>query len=218
MARSFASETVRELFLVAISMAVAAVPEGLPAMVTIALALGSQRMLKRESLIRKLPAVETLGSVTTICSDKTGTLTENRMTVTVLDVAGERDDIDTLMEEGRPLAEAALRPEEDAPVRSLSLLLRVATLANDSQYRREDDGEVRLIGDPTETAIIAAASKFDIDKGDMEQRRPRVAEIPFTSERKRMTTIHEIKQDGHVSDAPVGAMPTTLRAARAQST
>ena len=200
----FASETVRELFLVAISMAVAAVPEGLPAMVTIALALGSQRMLKRESLIRKLPAVETLGSVTTICSDKTGTLTENRMTVTVLDVAGERDDIDTLMEEGKPLAEAALRPEEDAPVRSLSLLLRVATLANDSQYRREDDGEVRLIGDPTETAIIAAASKFDIDKGDMEQRRPRVAEIPFTSERKRMTTIHEIQQDGHVSDAPWG--------------
>ncbi len=200
----FASETVRELFLVAISMAVAAVPEGLPAMVTIALALGSQRMLKRESLIRKLPAVETLGSVTTICSDKTGTLTENRMTVTVLDVAGERDDIDTLMEEGKPLAEAVLRPDEEPPVRSLSLLLRVATLANDSQYRREDDGEMRLIGDPTETAIIAAASKFDIDKGDLEKRRPRVAEIPFTSERKRMTTIHEIQQDGHVSDAPWG--------------
>ena len=201
----FASETVRELFLVAISMAVAAVPEGLPAMVTIALALGSQRMLKRESLIRKLPAVETLGSVTTICSDKTGTLTQNRMTVTVLDVAGERDDIDTLIDEGRPLAEAALHPEEDAPVRSLSLLLRVATLANDSQYRKDDEsGEVKLIGDPTETAIIAAASKFDIDKRDLEQRRPRVAEIPFTSERKRMTTIHEIQQDGHVSDAPWG--------------
>jgi len=187
------SGDVRELFLIAISMAVAAVPEGLPAMVTIALALGSQRMLRRNSLIRKLPAVETLGSVTTICSDKTGTLTENRMTVTVLDVAGERKSIETLLEDGRfPLEGAEDRPDVEPPVRSLSLLLKAAVLCNDSLIEMEE-GERKLIGDPTETALIAAGAQFAIDKADLDRRRPRVAEAPFTSERKRMTTVHEMK-------------------------
>ncbi|MEZ4659489.1 MAG: cation-translocating P-type ATPase [Caldilineaceae bacterium] len=190
-----ASHDVHELFLTGVSMAVAAVPEGLPAMVTIALALGSQRMLRRNTLIRKLPAVETLGSVTTICSDKTGTLTENRMTVTVLDVAGERATVETLLEDGQPLAEAAVQPNAEPLVRSLSLLLRVSVLCNDAVVDFDDDGREKLLGDPTETALVVASGKFGIEKADMDRRRPRVAEVPFTSERKRMTTLHQVLPD-----------------------
>lgn len=205
--RLLSSHDVRELFLVAISMAVAAVPEGLPAMVTIALALGSQRMLKRNALIRKLPAVETLGSVTVICSDKTGTLTQNQMTVTVLDVLGERKTIETLLAEGEPLADAAVREEVAPPTRSQSLMLRIAVLCNDGRLEIDEDGNETLIGDPTETALIRAGEQFGINKKQMEQMRPRVAEVPFTSERKRMTTIHEIKPDPAVNDAPWGDVP-----------
>lgn len=202
LSRLLASHDVQELFLTGVSMAVAAVPEGLPAMVTIALALGSQRMLRRNSLIRKLPAVETLGSVTTICSDKTGTLTENRMTVTVLDVAGERATVETLLEDGKPLAEAAVQPSAEPPVRTLSLLLRVSVLCNDSIVDVDDDGEEKLLGDPTETALVVAASRFGIEKADMDRRRPRVAEVPFTSERKRMTTLHQVLPEGEGGDTP----------------
>ena len=198
-----ASADVRELFLIAISMAVAAVPEGLPAMVTIALALGSQRMLKRQSLIRKLPAVETLGSVTVICSDKTGTLTQNRMTVTVLDVVGERATVEALLEDETPaLAEAAVKKDIAPPKRSLSLLLRCAVLCNDGQMETDDAGKTKFIGDPTETALIRAGAEFNITKQRMDKRRPRVAEVPFTSSRKRMTTIHKVEPDPEVDDAP----------------
>ncbi|MEZ4710067.1 MAG: cation-translocating P-type ATPase [Caldilineaceae bacterium] len=200
-----ASHDVHELFLTGVSMAVAAVPEGLPAMVTIALALGSQRMLRRNTLIRKLPAVETLGSVTTICSDKTGTLTENRMTVTVLDVAGERATVETLLEDGKPLAEAAVQPNAEPLVRSLSLLLRVSVLCNDAVVDVDDDGRAKLLGDPTETALVVAAGKFGIEKADMDRRRPRVAEVPFTSERKRMTTLHQVLKATEIGASAVDA-------------
>jgi Ca2+-transporting ATPase len=192
------------LFLTGISMAVAAVPEGLPAVVTITLALGSQRMLKREALIRKLPAVETLGSVTTICSDKTGTLTENRMTVTVLDVAGDRRSVDALLEKGVPVwrsdADAAddLEPQE----RSLALLVEVMALANDAvlEPAEEDKREWRAIGDPTEGALVVAAAELGLEKEELEKRWPRVQEVPFTSERKRMTTIHKTQvADGDIT-------------------
>lgn len=189
-------EELKTLFLTGISMAVAAVPEGLPAVVTITLALGSQRMLKRNALIRKLPAVETLGSVTTICSDKTGTLTENRMTVTVLDVVGEKLSVDAVLEKGIPISRRDAPSAHDLPPeqRSLALLTRAMALANDAVLQPDEDNpeQKRTIGDPTEGALVVAAAEMGVRKVVLEETRPRVAEVPFTSERKRMTTIHEV--------------------------
>ena len=197
-------EDVRLMFLTAISMAVAAIPEGLPAVVTIALALGAQRMLKRRSLIRKLPAVETLGSVTVICSDKTGTLTENRMTVTVLDVFGETQSIDALLSKGTPVLDVDLAFLKHPKVRSLGLLVKAATLCNDAVLeRRQNDGNYyRAIGDPTEGALVVAAAQLGMLKPELDTRWPRIAEVPFTSERKRMTTIHRVNVLPDQTDAP----------------
>jgi Ca2+-transporting ATPase len=190
------------MLLTAISMAVAAVPEGLPAVVTIALALGAQRMLKRQALIRKLPAVETLGSVTVICSDKTGTLTENRMTVTVLDVLGETQQVDTLLRQGIPVADAELLPGERPAVRSLGLLAKAAALCNDATLEPTPEGGYRAVGDPTEGALVVAAAELGLVKDTLDHRWPRVGEVPFTSERKRMTTVHRVGVTPEESDAP----------------
>ncbi len=190
------------MLLTAISMAVAAVPEGLPAVVTIALALGAQRMLKRQALIRKLPAVETLGSVTVICSDKTGTLTENRMTVTVLDVLGETQQVDTLLERGIPVAEALLQPGQQPSVRSLSLLVTAASLCNDANLEMVPGDGYRAVGDPTEGALVVAAAKIGLLKADLDKRWPRVAEVPFTAERKRMTTVHQVGANPEQTKVP----------------
>jgi len=197
-------EDARLMLLTAISMAVAAIPEGLPAVVTIALALGAQRMLKRRALIRKLPAVETLGSVTVICSDKTGTLTENRMTVTILDVLGETQSIDALLSKGTPVLDADLTFLKQPRVRSLGLLVKAATLCNDAVLeRKQNDGNYyRAIGDPTEGALVVAAAQLGMLKPELDTRWPRVAEIPFTSERKRMTTIHRVDVFPNQTDAP----------------
>ena len=168
-----------------VAIAVAVVPEGLPAVVTISLALGAQRMLRRNALIRKLPAVETLGSVTVIASDKTGTLTENRMTVKVIDVAGNTLDTTQAMQSGsrEPL------PNDPAQV----LLLLSSALANDStlQQNPEKPSQQEVIGDPTEGALMLAADHYSLTPSLLEQQFPRVAEVPFSSERKRMTTIHD---------------------------
>ncbi len=202
----FRGEDLELLFLTGISMAVAAVPEGLPAVVTITLALGSQRMLKRHALIRKLPAVETLGSVTTICSDKTGTLTENRMTVTMLDVAGAKISVDALLERGVPVWRTDAPIADDLPpeVRSMALLVRAMTLANDAVLQADEDEpeEKRTIGDPTEGALVVAAAQLGLEKESLEERWPRVAEVPFTSERKRMTTIHERRNGARELELP----------------
>lgn len=200
-------DELRELFLVGISLAVAVVPEGLPAVVAITLALGSQRMLKRNALIRRLPAVETLGSVTVICSDKTGTLTQNRMTVTVLDVVGHEQDIETLMDMHGNIVDAELEPEEEPYHRTLSLLIKAAALANDAVLQKNPNGGEQVIGDPTEGALLLAAVEVDLTKEMLEERWPRVGEIPFTSERKRMTTIHDVSADSNETDAPWGDAP-----------
>jgi len=184
---------VTTMFMVAISLAVAAVPEGLPAVVTIALALGAQRMLKRRALIRRLPAVETLGSVTVICSDKTGTLTENRMTVTILDVAENTVSLEQQLCKSGPVLRSDDAPLEE-PCASLSLLLTAGALCNDAtlEPHREGAETYRAIGDPTEGALVIAAARMDLWKPQLEAALPRVSEVPFTSERKRMTTVHSV--------------------------
>ncbi len=186
-------EDLRTMFLTGISMAVAAVPEGLPAVVTIALALGAQRMLKRNSLIRKLPAVETLGSVTTICSDKTGTLTENRMTVTLVDVAGNRFD---LQENLRDFSPSVSTSESTAPVidqnNAVAIMLAGGALCNDAVLEQTDQG-FSSVGDPTEGALVVAAVRAGLWKENLEKALPRVSELPFDSDRKRMTTVHQIE-------------------------
>jgi len=185
-------DEVRHMLLTAVSVAVAIVPEGLPAVVTITLALGAQRMLKREALIRKLPAVETLGSVTVICSDKTGTLTENRMTVVVLDVAEHAIDLTETMERSGSLhATGGL----GAPVQSsLSLAAIGGALCNDAKLIDTGDDRFHTIGDPTEGAMVVAGAKMGYWKATLDTSFPRAAELPFDSERKRMTTVHHLGQ------------------------
>jgi Ca2+-transporting ATPase len=173
-------EDVDTLLLTAVSLAVAAIPESLPAVVTITLALGAQRMLAQNALIRRLFAVETLGSVTAICSDKTGTLTKNEMTVVVLDMAGDRRDLGDTRADDR-LGELRQQP-------TLRLLLAGGTLCNDTEIA--DDGS--LLGDPTETALVSVAERYGLGKRDLEAALPRVFELPFDSVRKRMTTIHAL--------------------------
>ncbi len=186
-------EDLGDLVLTGVAMAVAVVPEGLPAVVTIALALGAQRMLKRRALIRKLPAVETLGSVTVICSDKTGTLTENRMTVVVLDVAEQRATMEEVMRDRQPALRAADPPKEPISA-TQALVLAGSTLCNDAIIRedKEATGDFSTVGDPTEAALVVAAARFGLWKDDLDKTFPRLAEVPFTSERKLMTTVHKV--------------------------
>lgn len=203
-------EELETLLLTGISLAVAAIPEGLPAVVTITLALGSQRLLKRKALIRKLPAVETLGSVTVICSDKTGTLTENQMTVTILDVAGNREDIETLVSRKGVLLEAIWDRSAHPEMRALSVLVRAGALCNDAVLKHDADGTWRAIGDPTEGALLLAAKKLGFEKEELDKNWPRVSEVPFTSERKRMTTVHRVDETARQTDLPWRDSPYVL--------
>jgi Ca2+-transporting ATPase len=186
-------EDLKLVFFTSISLLVAAVPEGLPAVVTIALALGTQRMLRRRALVRKLAAVETLGSVSVICSDKTGTLTENRMTLVMLDVAGNRLQV----AEHIHANDLADQPELDARILRDSgymLMMTGAALCNDAILQPEATApeRFRAIGDPTEAAMVVAAAHFGLVKPLLEDAFPRINEVPFESGRKRMTTVHRI--------------------------
>jgi Ca2+-transporting ATPase len=190
------SEPLSDMFLTAVSVAVAVVPEGLPAVVTLTLALGAQRMLRRKALIRKLPAVETLGSVSVICSDKTGTLTENRMTVTVIDVAGRFIELTGTSRHPAPdLGEQEDTRLADHP-HSVGLLLVSGALCNDASLSPDPQtGRYLAVGDPTEGALLVAASQAGLRKVELEQHAPRIAEVPFDSVRKRMTSVHRLPDD-----------------------
>ena len=184
-------DNLKLLFLTAVSIGVAAVPEGLPAVMTIALTLGAQRMLRRKALIRKLSAVETLGSVTVICSDKTGTLTENRMTAIRFELAGHTVEVS---------GPAFRDPPEMSPElqqAGLDLLLAGGALCNDSvmQAPATEASSPAPLGDPTETSLVVAAALRGLRKPELERALPRVAEAPFTSERKRMSTVHRLPSD-----------------------
>ncbi|BBB47096.1 cation-translocating P-type ATPase [Pelolinea submarina] len=185
-----------DMFMIAVSLAIAAVPEGLPAVVTISLALGMQEMIKRHALIRKLSSVETLGSATVICSDKTGTLTQNAMTVTRVWVDNETLEITGggYSPEGEFRKDGKTINIHDFP--AISTALWVGTLNNDSQLEETvEDGKssYRIIGDPTEGSILVAAAKAGARAPELNKAYPRSGEIPFDSDRKRMVTLHEIK-------------------------
>lgn len=198
---------------VSLSIAVAVVPESLPAVITVALALGMQRMVRRQALIRKLPAVETLGSVTTICSDKTGTLTQNKMVVRSIQTIEQQF---TVTGEGYApagtfqLTEGA---EQDLPMtpssfpRSLQLLLIASVVCNDAVLTQEDSREWTIIGDPTEGALLALAGKTGFFKDQWLRWLPRVSEIPFSSERKRMSVVCESRTSTSFSFTQLEAMP-----------
>ncbi len=182
------------LFMTAVSLAIAAVPEGLPAIVTICLALGMQRMIRHHALIRKLPAVETLGCATVICSDKTGTLTQNQMTVVQGWAGGRRFRVTGEGYEPRGDFLAGGEPFDPRTSPDASALLQGALLCNDARLeeRSEGSGSGRwaVVGDPTEAAMVVAAAKSGYRWHDLSKALPRLQEIPFDSERKRMTTIH----------------------------
>ena len=178
---------VLEIFMTAVSLAVSAIPEGLPAIVTIVLAIGVQRMVKKNALIRRLPAVETLGSASVICSDKTGTLTQNRMTLVKLWVNGEPE-LETVSASNTPAARE---------------LLRYGALCCDGSVVYKEDGTEQHIGDPTETSILMAAHKNGMEQDELNRQYPRLAELPFDSDRKLMTSVNQI--DGKIVAIVKGA-------------
>ncbi len=179
-----------EMFIFGIALAVAVVPEALPAVVTISLAIGVQRLVRRNALIRHLPAVETLGSTSVICSDKTGTLTKDEMTVRKVYTAGELLEVSGVGYE--PSGKFTRGGERVETFEPLERLLCAAVLASDARLVRTSSGAWEAKGDPTEAALLAAAAKADVNKKYLEEKFPRVDEIPFTSETKRMTTLHTV--------------------------
>ncbi len=186
------------MFNAAVALAVGAIPEGLPAAVTITLAIGVHRMAQRRAVVRRMPAVETLGSTTVICSDKTGTLTENQMTVRAI---WTPSDVFEVTGSGYQPEGVILGPSgaavDLAGDEALRWTLLVGAACNDA-WLSDADGTWEVIGDPTEGAVLVAAAKAGIDATWVRQRFPRVAAVPFSSERKYMATLHENVEAGRV--------------------
>jgi Ca2+-transporting ATPase len=176
-----------ESFMIAVALAVSAVPEGLPVAVTVCLALGVRRMAKRNAIVKKLASVETLGCVTVIATDKTGTLTKNEMTVKKIFVDNKVLEVTGIGYE--PVGKILENGKEVKKLKDLSLLFEIGCLCNRASL--EKDGEWRVVGDPTEGSLLVAAAKFGIWKEKLEKEYPIAAEIPFSSERKMMTTVHK---------------------------
>jgi Ca2+-transporting ATPase len=185
-----------ETFLVAVSLAIAAVPEGLPAVVTISLALGMREMIRRHALIRRLASVETLGSATTICSDKTGTLTQNQMTVTRLWADGQLIEVTGTGYSRKGEFQVQNKQVDLKNYPAVLTALWVGALNNDAQLEpvEGDETSYRIVGDPTEGALLVAAAKAGAIRPDLEAAYPRQGEVPFDSERKRMITIHDVSR------------------------
>ena len=227
------SRNITDFFILAVSLAVAAVPEGLAAVVTINLALGMREMVKRNALIRRLTAVETLGSATAICTDKTGTLTQNAMNVVRIYTGGHTYRVtgdkyepkgefieigdgrleagDRRLETGDSDANSAEYSARQSsivnlqsPISNLSTLLLGAVLVNDALLEAsgetDDQPTYRVVGDPTEGALVVAAAKAGLWRADLERDYPRIAEVPFDADRKMMTTVHEVRDEGRTTD------------------
>jgi P-type Ca2+ transporter type 2C len=179
-----------DMIIFSIALAVAVVPEALPAVVTISLAVGVQRMARRNALVRRLPAVETLGSVSVICSDKTGTLTKDEMTARKIFVDGRMIAVSGSGYE--PKGEFTSDGRVVEPGGPLARLLQAGALASDARLARDPEHGWKITGDPTEAALVVAAAKAGFAKSELDAEFPRVHEIPFTSESKRMTTLHAV--------------------------
>jgi len=204
----FEAEGFIQAFMSSISLAISAVPEGLPAIVTIALALGAKEFAKRNAIVRRLSSAETLGAVTVICSDKTGTITKGEMTVRQIYVDGKIIEVTGVGYE--PKGEFHQGKDTVKPEGSLEYVLKIGALCNNASLRKNDRNSTwEIFGDPTEGALIVAAAKAGFEKETLEKSYPRVHEIPFTSERKRMTTIHKAP-DGEVYAFMKGAPEVLL--------
>jgi Ca2+-transporting ATPase len=232
----FRGQPLIDMLIFGIALAVAVVPEALPAVVTISLAIGVQKMVKRNALIRRLPAVETLGSTSVICSDKTGTLTKDEMTVRRLYIAGQMYSVSGAgyAPEGEISGQPAggATPEalpqvpgtavQSAMLDALRRMLTAAALVNDTRLVQLPDAGWDIKGDPTEGALVVAAAKAGLHKEQLEAQFPRVAEIPFTSETKRMTTLHQTPEGvtAYAKGAPeviLAGCDTVLTAAGVQA-
>jgi P-type Ca2+ transporter type 2C len=201
---SAAKKQIVNMFMLAVGLAIAAVPEGLPAVVTITLALGMREMIRRHALIRRLSSVETLGSATVICSDKTGTLTQNEMTVTRIWVDGQFVNVtgSGYSRQGDFLVGST--PIDRSKYPGVGTAIWVGALNNDAQLEavEGDDKSYRIVGDPTEGALLIAAAKANAYHVDLHQAYPRLDEVPFDSERKRMVTIHDIREPNATDVSP----------------